>query len=182
MRRRGFTLIEILVALSLSALVVLLAHQVFGAVVDGSERVRAARRTLDRTANSRRWLVEAFGSLAVGAPQGGSFEGLPGRVQFTTWRIEPARGFASVRVDLSARGGRLMAVLDSRDSVALADSVAAVAFDYLLDLGAQARWVQEWLSPVTAPLAVRLRLAHAAVQRGDAAPVDTLLFLIGSRG
>jgi hypothetical protein len=51
-----------------------------------------------------------------------------------------------------------------------------VTFEYLLEYGAQARWVQEWHSPASAPLAVRLRL------QADSGAVDTLMLVIGPRG
>jgi len=50
------------------------------------------------------------------------------------------------------------------------------ATDYLLDYGAGARWVDEWVSPVSAPVAARLRLLHTGGR------ADTLLLHIGSRG
>ncbi len=110
MRRSGFTLIEVLVALTLSAVVVLLAHRVFAAVLDGTRQVRSARARLDRDANARRWLVDAFGSLAVG-PVGGSFEGEPGRVRFAAWLRTATGGFTPERVDLSAHSEHLIARL-----------------------------------------------------------------------
>jgi prepilin-type N-terminal cleavage/methylation domain-containing protein len=179
-RRSGFTLIEVLVALSLSGLVVLLAHRVFTAVVDGSGRVREARQALDREANARRWLTDAWGSLAVGQNSGG-FGGGPTQADFGAWLPTASRGFVSSRVVLGVHGSRLVAVLDGRDSVVLADTVGSAAFDYLLDPGANTRWVGTWLSPVTAPLAARIRLTRGTPSRTPTG-VDTLLFLIGPRG
>ena len=66
------------------------------------------------------------------------------------------------------------------ESLQLADSVSDVAFDYLLDPGADTKWVREWISPVSAPLAVRVRIAGCG--RRDVACVDTLLFLVKERG
>ena len=181
MRRKGFTLIEVLVALSLSALVLLLAHRVFTAVVDGAARVREARLTLDRTANARRWLTDAWGSLAVGQGSGG-FGGGPTQADFGAWLPTASRGFVSARVVLAVRDGRLVAALDGRDTVDLVDSANSVAFDYLMDPGVNARWVGTWLSPVTAPLAVRIRLTRGTPSRTPTERMDTLLFLIGPRG
>ena len=60
MKIRGFTLIEVLVALTISAVVLLLAHQLFTGIVDGGRSLVAARAQLDRAANARRWLAAAF--------------------------------------------------------------------------------------------------------------------------
>ena len=180
MRRSGFTLIEVLVALALAAVVVLLAHGVFAAVVDGAARVQAARTALDREANARRWLVQTFGSLTVGQAAGG-FDGEPTQVTFTTWLPTAERGFELAQLTVAVEGGRLEASLSSGGTIVLAHDVASAAFDYLLEPGANAHWVEQWVSPVSAPVAVRMR-----VTRVDATGVpsgsDTLLLLVGPRG
>lgn len=176
---RGFTLVEVLVALTLSALVVLAAHRIFTGVVDGAARLRDARVALDREANARRFLHEAFGSLDVGTEGAGSFVGRPERVEFTTWLRVPEGWVERRRIALAARGGGLVADLGSA-SVLLADGIARVEFDYLLEAGAAAAWVREWISPVSAPVAVRVRITDArSTERGA---VDTLLFIVGARG
>ena len=175
--RRGFTLIEVMVALMLAAVVVLLAHQVFTGVVDGVDRLDAARAALDRSANARRWLTEAFGSLQTGVDSAGSFEGNPDHVSFSTWQRAPEGGLVRERVVLDVAGSSLI-VQSAPGPLHLADSVRAVGFDYLLEPGANTTWAREWISPVSAPLAVRLRITYL----GSPERVDTLLFLIGGRG
>jgi hypothetical protein len=85
--------------------------------------------------------------------------------------------FARSRIALGARGRAL--VLDGLPdgALTLADSVDHVGMDYLLGLGASSGWVRGWSSPVSAPLAVRLRIDYAP-PRG----ADTLLLIIGPRG
>jgi prepilin-type N-terminal cleavage/methylation domain-containing protein len=178
LRARGFTLIEVMLALTLSALVVLLAHRIFSGVVDGSTRLREARTALDRDANARRFLEEAFGSLDVGTEGAGGFAGHPERVEFATWQRVPGGWLERQRMVLGVEQGTLVARGD--EAIALRDSVAGVAFDYLLEPGANATWVREWISPVSAPVAVRVRVAGCG--KRDAGCVDTLLFLIGPRG
>jgi hypothetical protein len=162
-----------MIALTLSALVVLLAHRVFTGVVDGAERLGAARTTLDREANAHRALTEMFGSLDVGSEGAGGFAGRPEHVEFATWQRVPSGWLERQRVTLGVEGGVLVARGDR--SIALKDSVSGVAFDYLLEPGANAAWVREWISPVSAPVAIRVRIARVAA-------VDTLLFIVGSRG
>jgi len=175
--RRGFTLIEVMVALTLSAIVVLLAHQIFAGVVDGVARLNDARARATRTANARRWLVEAFGSLQSGADTSGSFEGHAGTVSFASWQRVPEGGLRRVRVLLGMSGTDVVARMPG-GQVALVDSVSALAFDYLLEPGANTTWAREWLSPVSAPLAVRIRIYY----RGRPIRADTLLLAIGGRG
>ena len=167
---RGFTLIEVLVALTIGALVVLMVHQSFGsaaAVVDRLDNTRRLHRT---RMDAEERLTEGFGSLEAGTAAGTGFEGAENRVEFSR-----AGGSGGRRI---GRPERL--VLRVQDSLLLLGNeplLAAndVAFDYLLSYGAQASWVRSWHSPVSAPLAVRMRL-----ERGPT--TDTLLFFIGPRG
>src|SRR5437868_8843 len=92
-RDRGFTLLEVLVALTISAVVALLGHQVFAAVADRGKALTAARTELDRVANARRWLAAAFLSLDVGTEGASGFEGHPDHVAFTTWLRTPGGWF-----------------------------------------------------------------------------------------
>jgi hypothetical protein len=64
--------------------------------------------------------------------------------------------------------------------VSLQREVAGLELDYLLEPGADTKWVREWVSPVSAPVAIRVRIAGCG--RGYAAGVDTLLFLVKERG
>jgi len=170
---RGFTLIELMIALTLSALVLLLAHRIFAGVVDGAQGLQVARTALDRGANARRSLTEMFGSLDIGTEGAGGFAGRPDRVEFSTWQRVRQGWLERRRVTLELTGGVLVARSDV--SIALEDSVTRVEFDYLLEPGVNAAWVREWISPVSAPVAVRVRIMRVAT-------VDTLLFTVGPRG
>jgi len=177
---RGFTLLEVLVALTLGAIVVLAAHRIFTGVVDGVRRMDAARADLDRAMNARRWLTATVGSLAVG-DQDGPFVGKPDQVAFGSWQLTPEGWLTRRRVALGAANGRFVAVGPQGDPLVLADSVRDVQFDYLLEPGENTRWVREWMSPVSAPLAIRVRIKRGAVS-GERGAVDTLLLIIGPRG
>ncbi|HEX4561615.1 MAG TPA: prepilin-type N-terminal cleavage/methylation domain-containing protein [Gemmatimonadales bacterium] len=176
--RRGFTLIEVMVALTLASLVVLLAHRIFSGVADGVGRMDAARTALDRKVNSQRWLAEAFGSLQAGVDSAGSFEGHPDQALFATWQRAPAGGLERRRLRLHQVGATLIADGAGLAPLTLVDSVARIGFDYLLEPGANTAWAREWLSPVSAPLAVRVRIEYLGIP----ARADTLLLIIGGRG
>ena len=179
----GFTLIEVLVALAIGALVVLLAHQVFATVVNRGRTLLAARQSLDRTMNARRWLAATFLSLDVGMESAGGFDGRVDRMAFAAWQRTADGWFERRRITLAREGDRLVAAVTPGAPVALMDDVDDVAVDYLLEPGAEARWVREWVSPVSAPIAVRLRVARTGCGMGDAGcGVDTLLLLIKERG
>jgi prepilin-type N-terminal cleavage/methylation domain-containing protein len=173
-RRIGFTLLELLVALTVAGVVVLLAHRVFAASGEAGRRLAAARQALDREANARRLLRATFESLDVG-DGAGSFQGRATRVEFSAW-VQTAGGWLERRrLVLAHTGSQLELRGLTWGSVALADSVTGLSLDYLLEPGAGAAWMREWVSPLSAPVAVRVRIARAGV-------VDTMLLVVGPRG
>jgi len=171
--RDGFTLIEVMVAIAIAGVVIVTAHRIFTGVADGAKAVAVARPSLDRNANARRWLKATFLSLEP------PFEGRADRATFTSWQLVPGGWFEPQSTQLSQHGSRFLGVTEA-EALPLADSVSDVAFDYLLDPGADTKWVREWISPVSAPLAVRLRIAGCG--KRAAGCVDTLLFLVKERG
>jgi prepilin-type N-terminal cleavage/methylation domain-containing protein len=179
-RTTGFTLVEVLVSLVIAGTAALLAHGLFSAAVQGSAQLRAARHALDRGSNLRRFLTSAFLSIEVGADGAGSFVGHSDRVRFATW-LQTADGWFERRdIVLSLQAGRLFATMSSEPPLVLSDSVVTLGFDYLLEPGTEARWVSEWISPVSAPLAVRIRITR----RPDGATLvgDSTIYLIKARG
>lgn len=174
-RREGFTLVEVLVAVVITGVMALLAHQLFRAAIEGSRRVQEARSHLDRASNARGFLRDAFLSLEVGADSTGPFEGRADRMRFSTWMLTPNGWPERREVQLLLDQGRWRAV-SGNARVVLGDSIRWVAFDYLLMPGAESHWVREWISPVSAPLAVRLRVRYLS------GATDTMLYLIKARG
>jgi prepilin-type N-terminal cleavage/methylation domain-containing protein len=175
-RRRGFTLIELITAIAVTALVVLLAHQLFSTLVDAGGRARRARHTIDREANGRRLVASAFLSLDVGFDSTGGFVGEPERVRFSTWLLTADGWYERKSVVIGREESEWVLRGDAAFRVLLADSVESVGLDYLLEPGANAAWVREWVSSVSAPLAVRVRVARVG------GVVDTALYLIKARG
>jgi prepilin-type N-terminal cleavage/methylation domain-containing protein len=170
--RSGFTLIEVLVSLTIASLVLLLVDQLFAAVTECTRRLETARARQDTERLATRWLEAALLSLEAGGPAG-PFEGHPNQMRFTTWLSQPGGWMERRAVELSVRDSSLVAT--GSEPVALQGDVRNVEFDYLLEPGAESQWAREWVSPVSAPLAVRLRLT-----RSDR--VDTLVLLIKGRG
>lgn len=172
-RSTGFTLIEVLVALTLAGFVLLAVHQVFVGVADGAERLEAARSRLDREANARWLLAWLAGSIEVG--RNDPFSGEPHAVAFTSWVTDSLGHRVRRRAALRTEGDILMLSGLYAGPVALLDSLRAFDVDYLLELGANERFVRRWYSDAGAPAGFRLRITWAA-------RTDTLLLLVGSRG
>ena len=172
-RMAGFTLIEVLVAITIATVVIVAAHRIFTGVADGARGIEVARTDLDRMANSRRWLKATFLSLEP------PFEGRANRASFTSWQLGSGGWFEPTQTVLQQTGSALIGSADAEE-IRLGEGVSDVAFDYLLEPGADTKWVREWISPVSAPLAIRLRIAGCG--KRDAACADTLLFLVRERG
>lgn len=176
MSRRGFTLLELLLALSLSGVAVLLGALLWRQSLSAAAALTTHRETLDREQGARRWLQSALGSIEIGAPGDVKFTGESDRVSFTTWLLTSGGWPERQDVTLALVQHTLTATIGGAHPLALVDSLSAVGFDYLLEPGLNSRWAMGWESPISAPLAIRLRLSHLDGR------ADTLLVLVGSRG
>ena len=174
MTRRGFTLVEVMVALLVGAMVVAMAQRAFRMLTDSVSTLELHQEHDSRRAESRRWLADALGSVEVGIESASAFEGQPNELRCTTWlmgdRGWPERtnleiGLAGSVLQLHTRNG-------TRD---LALDVRSLEFDYLLTAGLESTWVRQWVSPISVPLAIRLRVTWDG-------GVDTTLVLVGGRG
>ena len=172
---RGFTLIEVVVALVLGATIVLVAHRLCAALLDWAAHLTATTERLDREANGRRVLVAAVESIDISSAGTEGFAGGPSGVRFSSWAVD-VHGWPALRSLTLGIQGRAL-VLDGLDCgpVAVADSVDFVTIDYLLELGEDARWMRSWSSALSVPVALRVRIEAAARS-------DTLLLAIGPRG
>ncbi|MDZ4862402.1 MAG: prepilin-type N-terminal cleavage/methylation domain-containing protein [Gemmatimonadota bacterium] len=178
MTRRGFTLVEIMVATALTGIVVMLVGEIYRAVASGARQVEVHRAALDRRMNASRWLGRALGNLELGTPGTAPFRGESNGARFTAW-LPTAHGWLEQSdLHLSLVDSAVSVRLGSGGSFKLWVAVSEVHIDYLLVPGAESGWVDRWESPVSAPVAIRLRLTYA----DSAATTDTLLFAMGGRG
>jgi prepilin-type N-terminal cleavage/methylation domain-containing protein len=170
--RTGFTLVEMIVAIALTGIVAGGAHHVVAGLIDGAERARRHRAEIDAETNGRVWLSSAVRSLDV---QHGGFDGVADSMRFAAWLPTPS-GWMERRQVVVALESDTLWLRTSDRAVPLRGGIQAVGIDYLLEPGLDAVFVKNWSSPVSAPLAVRMRLAMATGQ------ADTLLLIVGDRG
>lgn len=140
--RSGFTLVELMVALMIAGLVVLTVERLFAATIEQSRRIGRARRELDRRENAMRWLADAIGSLDVGRDEPGPFVGAKNDIEFSTRMLTAYGWHEAERVAVRQEGSRLVARLRGGREVLLADSMAGAEFDYLVERGEAAPWLQ----------------------------------------
>jgi prepilin-type N-terminal cleavage/methylation domain-containing protein len=174
-RVRGFTLIEILVALAVSGLVVLSARALMEAVDDAATRIGVRAESSDRTANAERLLRAVVGRLEVGTPASGQFGGDERSAQFTSWCERPGGWLERCAVTLvlrPERGGTAVALeLSTGETITVARGSGRAELRYLSDARGGGSWIRVWGSGITAPLAIAVFLER-----------DTLLLRIGERG
>lgn len=173
-RRPGFTLVEILVALVLSALVVLGARMLLEQLADSAHRTVTGAARDDRNANAEQLLRELTRRIEVGTVGAVHFAGEPDSARFTSWCDVPAgwqeRCIVRLRIRRSPQGATL-----NLSAAGTPPQYIRAASDmelrYLDDASAGGRWFRSWGAGITAPIAI-----------GLVADGDTTVLRIGGRG
>lgn len=169
---RGFTLLEILVALLIGAMIIGAGRQLFDAAVDAQDRLQSA---VTRTAASRAAISEIQRAVRTSRASASTpFIGSPDRVSFEGWCPDGYNGRARCVVQIFAAP---MLIIDEQlmsgsHHTWIADSSGG-RLDFVVDASMSKATVNEWESISSTPLAVRW------VSRGTSAgATDTLLFEI----
>lgn len=173
-RRSGFTLLEVVVAMAVGAMLVLMAHQLLAIVADTADRVPAAASAASAARNRERLLSELLAALEVGADTGQRFDGHSDSVRFESWCRAAAGWLERCTVHLNlvpVDGGVALDASGLGTRVRLATHQAPARFMYLRTAADGGIWLPRWGNAISAPLALRVVWA------------DTSLFLrVGVRG
>lgn len=207
----GFTLLELLVALAVSAVVILGVRAAVSLSVDVATRGRdvtdEALRVEAVRATVRRWLESAYiGSGLEGSGFEGRDQEVLGQPQdvlaFVT--LDPAlldtrRGSAVwIRLRVASGDSGLvaeyhdvawnplpagdMAVNRRNKRISILPEVRALDVRYLVTLGDESRWFRGWSSGVRLPRAVELRLYTASEETASAGLELPLLAALARQG
>ncbi len=173
--RAGFTLVEVIVAISLSALVMLGARLLLDGLGEDAHRIANHARTADRDANAEHVLRSLFARLELGTDAAGYFSGDERVTRFTTWCDRPPgwleRCRAAVAFDSSGGQLALVAVVSTGEITPLRTGFRSGTLRYLTDASNGGSWFRSWGAGITAPLAV-----------GVIIDGDTTIVRIGERG
>jgi prepilin-type N-terminal cleavage/methylation domain-containing protein len=172
--RAAFTLVEVMVALAVSAAVVLGARLLLESLGSEASRIVGAARSADADANGERLLRAVVGRLEVGTRDGGSFGGDERSATFTSWCDVPRGWQERCRVTLEitrAERGLAVALAFGGEKIIVRQAEHDVTLRYLADPGAGGVWVSRWGSGLTAPRAIGLLIDG-----------DTVIVRIGERG
>ena len=173
--RAAFTLIEVMVALSISGLVLLGARWLLTGLADDADRITRAAALADHDANAERVLRALFAGLEVGTDSTRTFEGSERHARFTTWCDAPAgwqeRCEALLQLDSLGGAPGLRVTLSTGEVIPLRGGFARGSLRYLSDARAGGTWFRRWGRGIVAPPAV-----------GVVIDGDTLILRIGERG
>lgn len=193
--RRGFTLVEVIVAIAIGGLVLVGARSLLEALADEEHHIARETALEAARSNGYRALRSLVGEMEVGTTESGPFSGDPTRTSFTTW-CDTAYGWqerCEVTIAFEGEGGAqaLVAHLPRRRRLVLARDFSAGELRYLNSASAGGQWFRGWGRGITAPLAIGVLLerpksgGESSVANGDGpidSRVDTLIVRIGERG
>lgn len=171
--RAGFTLVELLVALAIGAVVLMSARTLLDGLASLARVTVRTMHSADERANAARMAQQLFGNAALAPGQTASFVGTPTEATFESWCPAVRGGLEPCQVTLSIES------MGGESSVALTLSTGASItllrgrqgrLRYLSDAADGGRWDDEWKAIQTPPLAV-------AVSAGG----RTLFLRIGER-
>ncbi|MGH7679630.1 MAG: PulJ/GspJ family protein [Gemmatimonadaceae bacterium] len=168
--RRGFTLIELMAALTLTGFALLGARSLLVQLTDGSGRLRAAATTDARVANGDRLLRQLVRHAELVEDSTARFTGTSSHAGFSSWSVAPGGWLrrSRVRLALEQHG-------DSTKVVATLDGLTLVLTRHPGD--AELRyfesgrgWLRSWTNALALPSAI-----------GVASERDTTVLVLGVR-
>jgi prepilin-type N-terminal cleavage/methylation domain-containing protein len=171
----GFTLVEVMVALLVAAVVLMGARALLRQLADDGGRIARAAAEGDRAAAADALLRAVAGRLDVSPVADRRFTGEPQGAHFHSWCEVPdgwlERCAASVGVIDLAGEAVLALTLSTGETVPLRRGFSSAALLYLSDAGGGGQWVRSWGTAITAPVAI-----------GVVVDGDTSIVRIGERG
>lgn len=173
-RRDAFTLVEVMVALTLGAAAVLAARMLLESLAAGAVRIERAAEADNRNANGERLLRSLVGQIEVGYQQS-TFSGDETSARFSTW-CQSASGWlercrVSLAIELEDNLPSLVATLGDRERVVLRRARSSLGLRYLVDVRDGGTWFVKWGDGFLTPRAI-----------GVVADADTVVVRIGERG
>jgi prepilin-type N-terminal cleavage/methylation domain-containing protein len=173
-RYHGFTLLELVIALSLVGLLLLGAHLVLDQLGDEGRRISARQTDRDTEQNGLRLLRVLVRRAEAGTDSSARFVGDEFHATFTTWCDVPAGWLEECRVTLQLipymSGTALVAIIPGAQQELLWTGSQLAQLRYFDPSSVTDPWTQSWGTSISLPAAV-----------GIAAGGDTLVLPAAGR-
>lgn len=180
--RPGFTLIEVMVAIVVGAVVMLGARALLDGLSLHSERVQSKTRHADASAGAEHVLRSAVGRASLASDSTDRFDGTVEEVRFGSW-CDMAGGWqerCDVRLAVEREGSdsglSVVVHLGDFDRVEVAQHRYSASFRYLASAANGGQWLERWEQAIVPPLAVGLITRSTA-----ASPPDTMILRVAER-
>lgn len=169
---RGYTLVEMLVALVVGALLAMAAHRGLHVLAELARRGEARLERAHNAAAVRRQLLSWIRGVPAADGWGltGGEGAIPGSayLEFRSRSAGPFRDEdARVRVEFEPESRSVVASATvggaPLERIVLVRGAEGVEIRYRYDAGGVPRWTSEWTSTATLPLAVEIRIAGDSV-------------------
>ena len=161
-RRRGFTLLEVVVALAITGIVVLGARAVMARLGDDAAHLAVTAADDDRAANADRLVRELLGRAEAPGTGGPRFAGDGQSVRFATRCDVPAgwqeRCQAEIGIVQVSGVPTLGLTLSTGDALVLRRGFRDAVLRYLYDPANGGTWVNQWNSAFSLPWAVGIEV------------------------
>jgi prepilin-type N-terminal cleavage/methylation domain-containing protein len=160
-RRSGYTVIELIVAITLSAIVLLGARALWESLAASVDRMRVRAIADTRAANGERLLRSLLGRLEVGPDQSRKFAGGEQEIRFSTWCDMPSgwqeRCDAVLAIEPDSDVGlRMVARLSTGETIMLQRGFTTGVLRYLNDPLGSGVWFRSWGQGFATPLAIEV--------------------------
>jgi prepilin-type N-terminal cleavage/methylation domain-containing protein len=172
--RRGFTLVEVLVALALSAMVIGGARGLLEGLARQAGQAMIAASSDDSRANAAWAFRQLVANLALPSGDSAAFDGDARQALFAS-RCAVGGGWQE-RCDVSlvaeplSSGTRVLVVLSTNDTIALGTASRGAELRYLGSARDGGRWLRGWERSLALPLAIGVIMDD-----------DTLVARVGER-
>ena len=171
--RSGFTLVEVMLALTIGAMVLAVLGELIGSGITAGRSLERNRARLDSAAAGVAWLRMAIRNAEAGQPGDVPFYGQQDRVQYSARMPGPNGWHSTDVVRIGWDDSAVVMQSGQLGTLRLLSGVRALHFDYLERLGTDSPWLPAYQSPASPALAVRMRIEHSEY-------TDTLLFRTGA--
>ena len=155
--RNGLTLVEVITALAIGALVVLSARMVLENLAATSVRIVRSAELTDRAANGDRLLRALTGQIEVGT-QNATFDGDESSTRFSTWCQSSSGWLERCHVELSVErdstGPLLVAIINNEERIILRRARSSLVIRYLVDARDGGTWFVKWGDGLLTPGAI----------------------------